>query len=262
MGRSVENDPRTPRPPRGVFVSGLLIVLGVALFAGFLSLGTWQVHRLAWKHDLIARVDARVHAGPVDAPSRDQWPLVSAATDEYRRVKLSGHFVPAKSVRVRASTELGLGSWLMTPFLTDTGETVLVNRGYVSTAWCRGQADCDPGPAGETTIVGLLRISEPKGAFLQDNQPGAEKWYSRDVVAIARAKQLGETAPYFVDADAASSPVHGDGNEGNDGPVGGLTVIAFPDNHLMYAITWFIMALMTLVGAVVVWRDQRRRRQR
>ncbi|PTR35422.1 surfeit locus 1 family protein [Luteibacter sp. OK325] len=253
------NEPRTPRSPRGVFVLGLLAVFGVVVFIGFVALGTWQVHRRAWKHDLIARVDTRVHATPVDAPGRGQWPQVSAANDEYRRVKLTGSFLQDKSVRVRASTELGMGSWLLTPLRTLSGDIVIVNRGFVSTTWCAGKAICTPGPIGTTTISGLLRISEPKGAFLQKNDPSGDRWFSRDVAAIAASKGLAGAAPYFIDADAASSPGRG---EGNDGPVGGLTVIAFPDNHLSYAITWFALALLTLVGGWVVWKDQRRKHRR
>jgi len=248
------NEIRTPRSPRGVFVLGLLAVLGTLVFVGFVALGTWQVHRRAWKHDLIARVDARVHASPVDAPGRGQWPQVAAANDEYRRVKLSGSFLPDKSVRVRASTELGMGSWLLTPLRLPSGDIVIVNRGFVSPTWCAGKADCTAGPSGPATVSGLLRISEPKGAFLQKNDPAGDRWFSRDVAAIAAAKGLADVAPYFVDADAASSPGRG---EGNDGPVGGLTVIAFPDNHLSYALTWYALALLTLVGAWVVWKTSR-----
>ena len=252
------NAAKTPRRPRGVFVLGWLALFGVVVFVGFVALGSWQVHRRAWKHDLVARVDARVHAQPVDAPGRGQWSQVSAANDEYRRVKLTGSFLQDKSVRVRASTELGLGSWLLTPMRLRNGDIVIVNRGFVSPVWCGGKATCTPGPAGETSISGLLRISEPKGAFLQKNEPAAERWFSRDVAAIAAAKGLHDAAPYFVDADASSSPGRG---EGDDGPVGGLTVIAFPDNHLMYAITWFGMALLTLLGAWIVWKDERRKRR-
>jgi surfeit locus 1 family protein len=254
VSRDAANEPRTPRPQRGVFVIGLLAVLGALVFVGFVALGTWQVHRRAWKHDLIARVDTRVHAQPVDAPGRGQWPQVSAANDEYRRVKLTGSFLQDKSVRVRASTELGLGSWLLTPLRTTSGDIVIVNRGFVSPGWCGGKATCMLGPAGLTTMSGLLRISEPKGAFLQKNDPAGDRWFSRDVPAIAAAKGLSDAAPYFVDADAASSPGRG---EGNDGPVGGLTVIAFPDNHLSYAITWFALALLTLVGGWVAWKNRK-----
>ena len=254
MSVDASNETRTPRSPRGVFVLGLLAVLGALVFVGFVALGTWQVHRRAWKHDLIARVDARVHASPVDAPGRGQWPQVAAANDEYRRVKLSGSFLQDKSVRVRASTELGMGSWLLTPLRTPSGDIVIVNRGFVSPTWCAGKADCTAGPSGPATVSGLLRISEPKGAFLQKNDPAGDRWFSRDVAAIAAAKGLADVAPYFVDADAASSPGRG---EGNDGPVGGLTVIAFPDNHLSYALTWYALALLTLVGAWVVWKTSR-----
>lgn len=258
MSTGHDIDPTTPRPPRGVFVLGALALAGAVLFAVFIALGTWQVHRRAWKHDLVARVDARVHAQPVDAPARGQWPQVSAANDEYRRVRLTGRFLQDASVRVRASTELGMGSWLMTPMRLRNGDVVIVNRGFVSPTWCGGKATCTPGPSGDTTISGLLRISEPKGAFLQPNQPANDRWFSRDVAAIAAAKGLDRVAPYFVDADAASSPGRG---EGNDGPVGGLTVIAFPDNHLSYALTWYGLALLTLLGAAVVWRDERRKRR-
>jgi surfeit locus 1 family protein len=239
---------------------GLLALLGVLVFAGFVALGTWQVHRRAWKHDLVARVDARVHATPVDAPGRGQWPQVTAANDEYRRVKATGRFIESKSVRVRASTELGMGSWLLTPLRLRNGETIIVNRGFVSSTWCGGKASCPVGPDGDTTVTGLLRISEPKGAFLQKNDPAADRWFSRDVAAIAAARGIDGAAPYFIDADAASSPGKGD-DEGNHGPVGGLTVIAFPDNHLSYALTWYGLALMTLLGAWVVWTDQRKRRR-
>lgn len=258
MSAPGSNVPKTPRRPRGVFVLGLLTLLGTVLFVGFMALGSWQVHRRAWKHDLVTRVDQRVHAEPVSAPTRGQWPVVSAANDEYRRVRITGTFLQDRSVRVRASTELGMGSWLMTPLRTTDGETVIVNRGFVATTWCGGKATCAPGPSGETTLSGLLRISEPRGAFLQHNDPAGDRWYSRDVAAIAAAKGLGDTAPYFIDADAASSPGRGDGQ---DGPVGGLTVIAFADNHLMYATTWYGLALMTLLGAWIVWKDERRKRR-
>ncbi|HEY4090378.1 MAG TPA: SURF1 family protein [Luteibacter sp.] len=257
MSASRANDHETPRPSRGVFVLGLLALFGAVVFAAFVALGTWQVHRRAWKHELIERVDARVHAQPVDAPGRGQWALVSAESDEYRRVKLSGTFLQDKSVRVRASTELGLGSWLMTPLRRDNGEVVLVNRGFVTPSWCAGKATCPTGPAGHTMVTGLLRMTEPKGAFLQKNDPAGGRWFSRDVAAITLAGGLADAAPYFVDADAASAPGRTDGS---DAPVGGLTVIAFPDNHLQYALTWYALALLTLVGAWVVWRDQRKRR--
>ncbi|MFP3436046.1 SURF1 family cytochrome oxidase biogenesis protein, partial [Paraburkholderia sp. SIMBA_061] len=45
-----------------------LTLIALILFSGLCALGSWQVYRLAWKRDLIARVDARIHAAPVPAP--------------------------------------------------------------------------------------------------------------------------------------------------------------------------------------------------
>ncbi len=90
------------------------------------------------------------------------------------------------------------------------------------------------------TVTGLLRITEPGGGFLRHNDPAAERWYSRDVQAIAAARGLADVAPYFIDAERAAAGAR----DGPPGPGPGLTVLAFPNSHLVYAITWYALALM------------------
>lgn len=230
------------------------LLIALLAFAGFLALGTWQVHRLAWKQDLIARVEARVHAAPTDAPGRDEWPQVSAARDEYRRVRATGIFLHDREALVQATTELGSGFWLLTPLRRADGEVLLVNRGFVPAGQRERAARQQNEPAGEVTVTGLLRMTEPDGGFLRDNDPAADRWHSRDVAAIARARGLAEVAPYFIDADAATPPQAGIGplheRAGQPAwPRGGLTVIRFHNSHLVYAITWYGLALM-VAGAV------------
>ncbi|NBB62153.1 SURF1 family protein [Pseudomonas sp. ODNR1LW] len=223
------------------------------LFLGFVALGVWQVQRLAWKTELIAQVEARVHAAPVEAPGREAWPMVSRDADQYRRVTVHGVFLHDRETLVQAVTESGAGFWVVTPLVADEGFTVLINRGFV-TPERRSPADRAAGRLmGPQTVTGLLRITEPGGGFLRANDPAGERWYSRDVAAIARARSLADVAPYFIDADATPNP---------DGwPKGGLTVVAFPNSHLVYALTWFGMALLTLVGYAIVAREIRRRRR-
>jgi surfeit locus 1 family protein len=157
-------------------------------------------------------------------------------------VWLSGTFLQDRETLVQAVTERGGGFWVLTPLRRPDGSLVLVNRGFVP-GDRRDPATREPGQvAGETTVTGLLRLTEPKGAFLRSNDPTNDRWYSRDVAAIAATRGLTEVAPYFVDADATPNP--------GGLPVGGLTVIAFPNSHLVYAITWYGMALM-LAGAMV-----------
>ncbi|HEU4670629.1 MAG TPA: SURF1 family protein [Dyella sp.] len=240
--------------PRGPLALALLALLGLVLFAGFIALGTWQVHRLAWKRALIAHVDARVRAPPEDAPGPAQWPRVTAAADEYRHVWLHGRFLYDRSTYVWAATAEGSGLWVMTPLRRDDGSLVLVNRGFVTPEWCGRRGTCAPGAAGPVTVTGLLRISEPPG-FLRHNTPAKDDWYTRDVAAIAARRGLHDVAPYFVDEDAASEA----GVE--NAPKGGLTVIRFPNNHLSYLITWYAMALMVLVAGCLVGRSEWRRRR-
>lgn len=235
-------------PKRGRARMALLTLLALLAFA-FAVLGFWQVERRAWKLDLIARVDARVHADPVPAPGPTVWPSISAASSEYRRVSLSGRYLPAAGTLTKAVTGRGPGFWLIAPFRDERGFTVLVNRGFLP----EGQMT-PAGPSSARRVTGLLRLSEPGGGFLRSNDPAAGRWYSRDVAAIAQARGLGEqgpgeVAPYFVDADAASEP--------GPSPQGGMTVIAFRNTHLIYALTWFALMAMSLWALGFVWRGRR-----
>lgn len=189
-----------------------------------LTLGVWQLQRRTAKLALIAQVERRLAAPPVPAP-----PTASRA-DAYRRVVLSGRFRHDRETRVKALTGHGAGFWLLTP-LVGKDRTVLINRGFVP-----GQPVAIDRPTGPVTITGLLRLSEPGGGFLRANDPAANRWYSRDVAAIARARRLGPVEAYFVDAEPSA----------NGYPVGGLTVVRFPNNHLVYALTWFALAALTL----------------
>ncbi|EJL67430.1 hypothetical protein PMI12_05677 [Variovorax sp. CF313] len=230
-----------------------LAVCAALAFAGFISLGTWQVERRAWKLDLIARVDQRVHAPAATAPGRTEWPTVNAANDEYRHVRLAGIFLHDKETLVQASTKLGPGFWVLTPLRTTEGTVVLVNRGFVPPEARERQARTAPEPQGETNVAGLLRLTEPKGGFLRKNDPAGERWFSRDVQAIAAARGLNNVAPYFVDAEAAPAQA---ANGTPAWPAAGLTVIAFPNSHLVYALTWYGLALMVLIAAWFVRRSE------
>lgn len=221
-------------------LAALLVVAGV-LCAGLIGLGVWQVERLQWKRALIATVGQRVHAAPAPAPGPERWPAITAERDEYRHIRVSGRYRDTATVFVQAVTERGPGFWAMTPIVSDRGFTVLVNRGFVP--------DRRAPDGGSATVTGLLRPSEPGGGFLRRNDPAANRWFSRDVAAIAAARRLGPVAPYFIDADAGPP---------GTAPVGGLTVIRFPNNHLVYAITWFALAAMVAGAAAMLLRSRSR----
>nr|WP_245004091.1 SURF1 family protein [Bradyrhizobium liaoningense] len=220
-----------------------LTVLSLTAFALLIALGVWQIERRAWKLALIDRVEQRVHAPVQPAPAPAAWPTITAANDEYRHVSVTGRFLHDRETLVQAVTEEGGGYWVLTPLQRGDGTLVLVNRGFVPTERRDATTRQAGNPEGQVEITGLLRITEPKGGFLRNNVPQHNRWYSRDVDAIAAARGLHEVAPFFVDADA--------GSQSASGPIGGLTVIRFPNNHLIYALTWFALAFM-LAGKLFV----------
>lgn len=250
-GAAPQDGAQGPRGPRSALTLTFLAILALIGIAGFAGLGLWQVERIGWKRDLKTRVAARVHGEPVAPPGPERWSEVRE--DEYLRVRLHGRFLNDSEVFTQAVTAQGGGFWLMTPLESDRGFTVLVNRGFVTPAQRDPATRTASRSDGPVTVTGLLRLTEPKGGFLRDNDPPAGRWFSRDVAAIASAQRLGEVAPYFLDADATPNP--------GGVPQGGLTVLSFPDNHLGYAVTWFALAAMLAGAAFYVGRAEWRLRR-
>ncbi|WP_267555574.1 SURF1 family protein [Rhizobium rhizogenes] len=236
---------------RSILGLAIWLVLLLLLTALLIGLGTWQVQRLHWKLDLIAKVDSRVHAPAVAAPGPAQWADINAENSEYKHVQAKGTFLNDKETQVYASTELGPGYWVLTPLKQADGTIVIINRGFVPTEKRQPTTRPEGQIGGETTVTGLLRINEPKGTLMRSNVPAEERWYSRDVTAIADVRNLQTVAPYFIDADDTKNP--------GGLPVGGLTQIVFHNSHLVYAITWYGLAAMTLGLAVFLVYFERRR---
>jgi surfeit locus 1 family protein len=238
----VTNPEQAPhRTARWVMLAGLILAA-----TAFSALGAWQIQRLFWKQDLIARVQAHLAAPAQSLPSRAQWPSITSTADEYKRVTVTGTFHHDAEVLVTASTERGPGYWVMTPLDTATGETVVINRGFVTA----GQRDPAARRAAQfahpVTVTGLLRLSEAGAWILRANHPTVGRWYRRDPEAIANAKGLKAAAPFFIDADATPNP--------GGWPLGGLTRVQFSNNHLIYALTWFALAALALGACAYVVR--------
>lgn len=230
-----------------------LLVLLIAATAGFIALGLWQVERLHWKRDLIARVESRVHATPEPLPASSTWPSVNAADDEYRRVAARGRLLHSQEVAVYATTERGPGYWVMTPLVTADG-TVWINRGYVDNAHRARDSRARHAEDETVNVTGLLRLADQAGLFLRDNVPGEDRWYVRAPDEFSAARDVaGPVAPFYIDAQ--------DRIDTGNWPVPGLTMVQFRNSHLSYALTWFAMALLGLLATGLVLRSEFRRKR-
>ena len=227
---------------RRIFPVAALLLLAMV----FASLGTWQVRRLAWKEALIAHVEASIHAAPVPAAS---LPFGPAGADlDYTHVWARGHYEPAATALVFALSDNGNGYWVMVPLRLADGRAVWVNRGFVASGTRREAAAAEV-PAGEIRVEGLLRKGEPGATWLRANHPEAERWYYRDPAGLSAARRM-VAAGWYLDAalEAPRAP---------HSPQAGLTVVQFANNHLQYALTWFALAGLCLVGMVLVLRPTR-----
>ena len=231
------------------FILGMTLL--AAVFVGLVLLGNWQVRRYHLKLKIAHDIATRVHAPPVDAPGPAEWPRISAGDDQYLHVELHGRFIGNQTL-VHGASSQGYGYWAMAPLRTDRGFIVLVNRGYVPPESSGAPTIAKIAPsAGDVTLTGLLRPTEPHGGFLRRNQPEKNLWYSRDVAAIAAADHLlaDQVAPYFVDADASTTS-----EDATKWPMAGLTSIHIYNHSFGYAVTWYLLALGTLLAMGVVVR--------
>jgi len=233
-------------PKRSVTGFAVFTLVMVALFAG---LGIWQLQRRLEKHTLVAALTERLAAAPVELPSPARWRALTPSTDEFRRVHFTAIYAPLPDAMVYSSGSAvrediaGPGTWAFVPGRLATGETIVVNAGFVqNTMQERPQQDRAVArliTGAPVILTGYIRFPEKPGLLTPAENLAKRLWFSRDHLAMARALGWGEVAPFYIDLEA---PVPESGI-----PKPGPLEVHLKDDHLQYAITWF-----TLAGAVVI----------
>lgn len=231
----------------------LLVVSTLVALAILISLGNWQVRRLAWKEGLLATIDTRIHAEPV--PLAQVLSKMRSGDDvEYLPVTLKGTFLPETEQHV-LSTWKGVSGWnLYQPLRLEDGAILFVNRGFVPYDRKDPATRPESLAKGEQVITGLSRLPlDEKPSFLvPENDPIKNQYHWKDIDAMTVAAGLtGETVlPLFVDAGPYADPTRL--------PIGGVTNIDLPNSHLQYAATWYGLAVALLaVSGVFLWRRLR-----
>lgn len=245
----------SPATTSGSARTWLLLLLCAVVFAVLLALGTWQVQRLHWKEALIARIEERIAAQPIELDAMER--IYSESRDvEYRPLRVGGVFVHEGERHYFATWKGQSGFFIHTPLKLADGRYIFVNRGFVpydrKDAQTRGEGQV----VGGVRIAGLARNApERKPSFIvPDNDAEKNVFYWKDMGVMAASAGLPESSafvPFYLDA----------GNAPNPGglPVGGVTLIDLPNSHLQYAITWYGLAA-ALAGVLLVWWRRNRAR--
>lgn len=231
--------------------------LALAALAVLIGLGVWQLERLQWKEGLIAEIEARSTGAPITIA--EALAIARQGRDpDYYRVRVEGRFHHDKERYLFAqSLADGTPGWhVITPLETTGGDMVLVDRGFVPDVLKEASSRASGQVEGVVTVTGIVRSPEIQGSFVPDNEREANRWFWRDLGAMARSmfpEGTVEMAPFFFDAEKSDVP--------GGWPEGGQTRLELPNNHLQYAITWFLLALCLLVIYAVYVRGLYRRRR-
>jgi len=201
-----------------------------------LGLGIWQMERREWKRDILDRIAANQAAAPV---SLDELLNGNPLRYEYGRVKLGGTFLFDKEYFLAArSLKNKVGHQVVVPLKTDDGRIVLFDRGWIPQERKDPARRAEGQPAGHVELVGIVRRNQERRQFAPENVPDKNVWFHVDVPLMR--KMAGAPADpkldtFFFDADATPNP--------GGLPVGGQTRFDIPNDHLQYAITWFLIAV-------------------
>lgn len=224
---------------------GLFTLVALAILIG---LGFWQLERLGAKERFAARIAASLAGAPQALPPEKEWPALKPKVTDYTKVTLSGEFLHDKELYLYAVIPQGRdtlpGLFVFTPLRLADGAIVFVNRGFVTTDRKNPATRAEGQIKGSVTLNGVLRTAQPKGMFTPADDVKANLYFTRDADAFRAATGLARVAPFTVDADATAVP--------GGWPKGGQTVVSFPNNHLQYAITWFLLAFC-VAGFFAFW---------
>jgi surfeit locus 1 family protein len=220
---------------RGVAAAVVFGVVGTAVLIG---LGAWQLKRLAWKEQQIAKLEQRLSQTPVALPEQPD-----AQRDKFLRVALTGSIDGRELHVLTSQMPWGAGFRVIVPVTDASGRTVLVDLGYVP------EAAKDPASRPATTVdaVGALYWPNETDGFTPQPDRAANIWFARDLDAMAGA--LG-TEPLLIIAER-----HGIG----DWPKPLRLGVNLPNDHLQYAITWFTLALIWAVMSTMLVRRENKR---
>ncbi|WP_284163545.1 SURF1 family protein [Frigidibacter sp. SD6-1] len=218
------------------------LILGLVGVAILLSLGTWQLRRLAWKETVIADIEARITASPVELPPA---PALDPERDRYLPVRVTGRTTGDEVRVLSGKKDIGGGYEIIATFETEDGRRILLDRGFVPEA---GRDASRPPVA--LAVTGNLHWPAEADGYTPAPDPANRLWFARDVATMSENLK---TEPVLVVLRTAE----GDAQSIVPVPV---DTSGIPNDHLNYAITWFSLAgVWVAMSGYLIWRTARTR---
>ncbi|CCM74692.1 putative transmembrane cytochrome oxidase complex biogenesis protein [Rhizobium mesoamericanum STM3625] len=224
-------------------LTGTAVLIALAIL---LSLGTWQVERLHWKEKLLADIADRRQARP--ASLDDIEGMAAKGEDiDYRHITVSGEYINSKERHFFATWHGQTGFYVYTPLQLVDGRYLFVNRGFVPYENKEPEMRMQGQLTDQQTVTGLARakLEDKPSWVVPDNDVAKNIFYWKDLNVMASSAGLdkAQLVPFFVDADDTPNP--------KGLPIGGVTNVDLPNNHLQYAFTWYGLAAALVIIVLV-----------
>ena len=197
-----------------IAIPGLIVLL---------SLGVWQTKRLAWKEALLENIRSNLSSEPSLLPIS-----IKKSEHNYKMVKIRGSLEPISIFILTLVKGSGAGFRVISPFKLKDGGKILVDRGVIK--------EKDK-PRLETSgkqrlVLGYLSWPNETDYFTPEPNFTRNIWFSRDLKKMANFLK---TEPILVVATENRL----DPSIKMQDPTYDI-----PNNHLQYAITWFMMSIL------------------
>lgn len=227
-----------PRP-----IPVLCTVLAFALLA---ALGTWQLHRLHWKEALLADIHAKMQQEPLQLPISGY----DATTLAFRKVKAEGVLQYDKEIFLYHQRNKESGYFLITPLVMQDGSAILVNRGWIPMDMRQSYVDGKKSVGEMVSVEGVLQPGETQGMFVPDNNISKNVWFWLDLDDAKRLSGF-DYPSLFIRETGVKKP--------GEYPIKNDATIDIRNDHLQYAITWYILAAAVIVIFILYHRKDKPR---
>lgn len=213
-------------------------------------LGCWQVQRLGWKSELIARFEDRLLKDPLPLPPQVDPDAIKDF--DYRRVVARGVLRHDQEMLIGPRVHDGQPGYQVVTPLDRTDEfpgnkgntTVLINRGWIPKDKAGHKQRPEGLPQGTVVVEGLLREPWKKNMFTPDNKPAEGKFYFPDVYEMAA---FAGSQAVWIEETMRPDLLESYSREDKGVPIGRPPEVNLRNNHGQYIFTWFSLSAATTV---------------
>ena len=211
-----------------------------------ITLGFWQLQRLEWKNTLLSKIEDNYNNITIDFPF-----LESSSQFEYMKSNIDGNYLSEKLMFFYRSNLNGdSGFNVVIPFKTTEGIIVYVDNGWIP---FKNKENLDIDFISESKVYslsGALIFKKDRKYFTPENDYNENIWYLLNTDEMDSVLDLSSSnyilklidQNYFEEFLIEFNPTN------------------IKNNHLQYAVTWFLMAIFISIFYIYLIKQQVRKR--